>query len=695
MAVLTLTTGLTSVLLVDVSGAADGLLVSNLRRTYVSLYLELAQQTVNDDLQMKLAHASDDGLAGLFIGVSLEGRVLFSQLGESDTHLFLTSLGLRLDRDTDNRVRELHRLEDDRVLLITERVARGGVLEADACSDIAGVYAVDILTMVCMHLKNTAQTLAGVLGRIEDRGTSSYGTGVYTEERQTANERVGSDLERQCRERSLVGRRTGVLFVGLRVNALDVRDVGRSRHVLDNSIEQGLNALVAVSGAAEDRNDLVCDTALADRSLDFLNGQLFALEVLHHEVLVELSNVLPQLIMILLSLLHHVSRDILVADVLAEVIIVNLCTHGDEVNDALEGVLGADRQLYRNGVALQTILHHVNYVVEVRAHDVHLVDERHTRNLVLVSLMPNGLRLRLYAALCAEYGYRTVQNAQGALYLYGKVNVARGVDDVDTMLRELMSRTGPVAGGSCGGDGDTTLLLLLHPVHGSGTVVGIADLMVYTGVIKNTLGGSGLTGVDVRHDADISGSFQGIFSRHIALLSKRYAETDRLVTVVSESLVRLCHLVGILALLNSTAQVVAGIHDLASQTLTHGLLRTSARVLGDPAKAQGLTTLRTNFHRDLIGGAAYTASLNFERRHDVLHRLGEYFQRFTSGLLTDNIESTVNNLLRNALLAVEHDRVYQLGDELGIIKRIGQNVSLGDITSSWHFTSLLQKYLIS
>ena len=46
MAVLALTTGLTSVLLINVSGAADGLLVSNLRRTYVSLYLELAQQDV-------------------------------------------------------------------------------------------------------------------------------------------------------------------------------------------------------------------------------------------------------------------------------------------------------------------------------------------------------------------------------------------------------------------------------------------------------------------------------------------------------------------------------------------------------------------------------------------------------------------------------------------------------------------------
>ena len=695
MAVLALTTGLTSVLLINVSGAADGLLVSNLRRTYVSLYLELAQQTVNDDLQMKLAHTSDNGLAGLFIGVGLEGRVLFCQLSQRNTHLLLTSLGLRLDRNTDNRVRELHRLEDDRVLLITQRIAGGGVLKADARSDIAGIYAVDILTMVSVHLQNTTQTLALILGSIQYGGTSGDGAGVYAEERQTANERVGSDLERQRGERRVIRRRTGILLVGLRVYTLDVRDVGRSRHVFDNSVQQRLYALVAVCGAAEYRNDLVGDTALADCSLNFRNGQLFALEVLHHEVLVQLSNVLPQFVVVLLSLLHHVSRNILVADILAEVIVVNLSAHGDQVDDTLEGILRADRQLNRNSVALQTVLHHVDYVVEVSTHDIHLVYERHTRNLVLVSLMPNGLRLRLYAALCAEYGYGTVQNAQGALYLYGKVNVARGVDDVDTMLRELMSRAGPVAGGSCGGDGDTTLLLLLHPVHGSGTVMGIADLMVYTGVIQNTLGGSGLTGVDVRHDADISGSFQGIFSRHIALLSKRYAETDRLIAVVCERLVRLCHLVGILALLNSTAQIVASVQDLACQTLTHGLFRTSAGVLGDPTQAQGLTTLRANFHRHLVGSAAYTASLNFQGRHDVFHSLGENLQRFTTGLFTNDIESTINNLLRNALLAVEHDRVYQLGDELGIIKRIGQNVSLGDITSSWHFTSLLQKYLIS
>ena len=55
--------------------------------------------------------------------------------------------------------------------------------------------------------------------------------------------------------------------------------------------------------------------------------------------------------------------------------------------------------------------------------------------LIVVSLTPNGLRLGLNAALCAEDGHRAVQHAQGALHLDGEVNVARGVDDVDSGLR--------------------------------------------------------------------------------------------------------------------------------------------------------------------------------------------------------------------------------------------------------------------
>ena len=40
--------------------------------------------------------------------------------------------------------------------------------------------------------------------------------------------------------------------------------------------------------------------------------------------------------------------------------------------------------------------------VEIGAHDVHLVDIRHTRNMVFVRLTPHGLGLGLNAALGAE-----------------------------------------------------------------------------------------------------------------------------------------------------------------------------------------------------------------------------------------------------------------------------------------------------
>ena len=359
-----------------------------------------------------------------------------------------------------------------------------------------------------MHLQDTAQALALTLGRVEHRRTGADRTRVDAEEGQTAYIRVGHDLECQRGERSLVGRRTLVLFLGVRVDALDRGDIGRRGHIVYDCVQQQLDALVAVSSTTQDRDDLYIADALAQRSLDLIHGDLLALEVLHHEVLVQLSDRLDQLVVILLRLIHHVSRDVLIADVLAQVIVVDLSAHLDQVDHAAERVFRADRQLDRNCITLEAILHHVDNIEEVCAHDVHLVDERHTRDMILVGLVPNGLGLGLNAALCAEYRDRTIEYAQGTLYLNGEVNVARGVDDVDAVIL-------PVAGGRSGGDGDTTLLLLLHPVHGRGTVMGIADLIVYAGVIQDTLGRSGFTGIDVSHDADISRSFKRILSRHI------------------------------------------------------------------------------------------------------------------------------------------------------------------------------------
>ncbi|MPN47457.1 hypothetical protein SDC9_195059 [bioreactor metagenome] len=128
MAVLSLATRLAGVLGVLGNGLLDGLLVGHLRGAHVGFHLEFAQQAVHDDLQMKLAHASNDGLTGFTVGVSLEGGVLLRQLDEGKAHLFLASLGFRLNGHPDDRLGELHTLKDNRFLFIAQGVAGGGVL---------------------------------------------------------------------------------------------------------------------------------------------------------------------------------------------------------------------------------------------------------------------------------------------------------------------------------------------------------------------------------------------------------------------------------------------------------------------------------------------------------------------------------------------------------------------------------------
>ena len=72
----------------------------------------------------------------------------------------------------------------------------------------------------------------------------------------------------------------------------------------------------------------------------------------------------------------------------------------------------------------------------------------------------------------------------------------------------------PETGGCSGSDGNTTLLLLDHPVHGSRAVVSLTDLVVLTGVEQNSFTGSSLAGIDVSHDAKVSGISQRILSSH-------------------------------------------------------------------------------------------------------------------------------------------------------------------------------------
>ena len=165
--VLSTSTGLLRILAVNINSLGKCLLVSNLRRAYVCLNVELTEQTVNNDVQMELAHTGDNGLASLFIGTHTEGRILLSQLNQRIAHLILACFGLWLDSDINNRLWEFHGLQDNRILLVTDGIAGGSHLKSNCSCDIAGVNPIQLVSLVGMHLKNTSNTLLLALGCVQ------------------------------------------------------------------------------------------------------------------------------------------------------------------------------------------------------------------------------------------------------------------------------------------------------------------------------------------------------------------------------------------------------------------------------------------------------------------------------------------------------------------------------------------------
>ena len=358
-----------------------------------------------------------------------------------------------------------------------------------------------------MHQHDAPEAFLDVLARVVRRAARRNLARIHADKAEAADKRVGHNLERQRGERRVIRSGTLLLFAGPGIDALDMLHIQRRRHIIHNGIQQLLNALVFIRRTADHGHHRVGDGRLADRRLDFINGELFAVEELFHQRLVGLRHVLDELVVILLRLLGHIRRDLGLLDIGSEVIGINICLHQHKVDNPLKIRFRADGKLNRDGIALEAVLHHVDDAVKVGAVDVHFVDIRHTGDLILVRLPPNRFGLRFDAALRAKHRDGTVQNAERALHLDGKVDVTGGIDDIDPVIL-------PEAG-RCGGcDRDTAFLLLFHPVHGRRTLVHFADLVRLTRIEQDSLRGRCFSRVDMRHNSDVTVLLERTFPRH-------------------------------------------------------------------------------------------------------------------------------------------------------------------------------------
>ena len=319
------------------------------------------------------------------------------------------------------------------MLLVADGITGCGEFESNCCCDITGVYLVQLLTLVSVHLKETSYTLLLILGSVQYIGTGINGTRVCTEVSKLTYKGVSHNLECECCERLFVGR-VSLNLVAVQVNTLDSRDVKRRRHILYDCIQKLLNALISVCSTTTYGYSCTLAGSFTESCFQLLLTGLLTFQIHHGQVIVQLTNLFNHISTVFFRLILHISKVVGNGDIIALLIIVDISFHLKQVNDALELIFLADRQLDYNGILAQSGLNLLYSSIEVCTKNVHLVDECHTRYIVSVSLTPYVLRLRLNATLCAENADSAIQYTKGTLNFYGEVYVSGGINDVDTML---------------------------------------------------------------------------------------------------------------------------------------------------------------------------------------------------------------------------------------------------------------------
>src|SRR5207245_11372266 len=94
------------------------------------------------------------------------------------------------------------------------------------------------------------------------------------------------------------------------------------------------------------------------------------------------------------------------------------------------------------------------------------------------------------------------------------------------------------------------------------------------------------------------------------------------------------------------------------------------------ADGERLRALRTDLDRHLVGRAADAARADLDARLHVVQRVVEDADRFTLQASLDAFEGTVNDAFGDGLLAVEHDRIHEFGEDDIPELRIGKNFAL-------------------
>ena len=280
-----------------------------------------------------------------------------------------------------------------------------------------------------------AEALRGVARLVVAVRVGLERAGHDAEHRDAPGERIGDRLPHECRR--------GQFFVGgaRRVAAVlgdcPERAIGRRGQIAHDRVEQLRHADVEHRRRAEERKDLRVERRRPQAGSQLGVGQRAGFEELLHQLLVVLGDHLDERLARRVDRRGHVGRHRRFAEPAACIGLEDERLLRDEIDDALEVLLLANRQLDRDHRAIARFAERLKRSIEARALAIEAVQHDQARQPELLRSVPHFFGLHHDAGNGVDDDQRRVCDLQRRARVGEEVAHPGRVDEIDLLLVPL------------------------------------------------------------------------------------------------------------------------------------------------------------------------------------------------------------------------------------------------------------------
>ena len=356
-------------------------------------------------------------------GVGLGGA---SQEG-AELVLFLLRHGL--DGHGVQGLGQRQRLDGDGALA-GERVARAHIGELRHDHDVAGLGALHVDGLFAHHDLDLAEALLLAGAPADKLQARLQITGDDLQEGEAPDERVGHRFEGEGAGRlRLVDAHRHVVGHAEAAVALRVREIGA------DVLHEALDTLHNNGAAHEHRDDKLLSDGLIQQALQLLLGELlFALEVLHHELVVGLGHQIAQLVASVARLLLVLRRQRVHGFHALAAVLEIAGLHADDVDDALEFGALTDGDGHGAQPAAEAGVQQRHSGIEVGALAIDVVDVHRARQAHVLGLAPQLRRHDLGAVDGVHHEQGHFGGLHGGQRVADEIGMTGGVQHVDLVV---------------------------------------------------------------------------------------------------------------------------------------------------------------------------------------------------------------------------------------------------------------------